>query len=96
MALHKNALMADLRGAIRHYRVIRFIYDGRNYEVEPHELGRNPVTGAFELRAWVRRSGRGGHPKWALFNYWKIRAIDVLPDTFLPRVGPPIKPQVAV
>ncbi len=86
MALHKNASMADLRGAIRHYRVIRFTCEGENYVVEPHELGRNPVTGTFELHAWVRSSPGGGEPRWMTFNYWNIRALVVLPDTFLPRV----------
>ncbi|MEK7952794.1 hypothetical protein [Luteolibacter soli] len=85
MALQKNALMADLRGAIRHYRVIRFAYEGRKYEVEPHELGRNPVTGTYELKAWVRRTA-SEHPRWLTFNYWNMRALEVLPDTFLPRL----------
>jgi hypothetical protein len=86
MALQTNALMADLRGAIRHYRVIRFIYDGRNYEVEPHGLGRDPVTGNFELKGWVRSGPGKDGSKWMTFNYWKIRAMDVLPDRFLPRI----------
>ena len=77
--------MADLRGAIRHYRVIRFFYQGRSYEVEPHELGRNPVTGNYELTAWVRKSRGTEEPRWMTFNYWNIRALDVLPDSFLPR-----------
>ena len=84
--MHSNASMADLRGAIRHYRVICFTYEGGNYVVEPHELGRNPVTGTFELLAWARSSPGGGNPRWITFNYWSIRALVVLPDTFLPRV----------
>ncbi|WP_341407068.1 hypothetical protein [Luteolibacter soli] len=79
--------MADLRGAIRHYRVIRFTYDGRKYEAEPHELSRNPVTGTSELKAWVRRSSAGGDSRWMTFHYWSIRAMDVLPDKFLPRAS---------
>lgn len=77
--------MADLRGAIRHYRVIRFLYQGRNYEVEPHDLGRNPLTGNFELTAWVRRSRGTEEPRWMTFHFWNIRGLDILPDTFLPR-----------
>jgi len=89
MALHKNALMADLRGAIRHYRVIRFTYEGRKYEAEPHELGRNPVTGTYEVRTWVRKGPDDDLPGWKTFHYWKMRALDVMPDRFLPRVAKP-------
>ena len=78
--------MADLREAIRHHRVIRFTYQGRNYEVEPHDLGRHPVTGNYELTAWVRRSRGSVDPRWMTFNYWNLRGLEVLPDTFLPRV----------
>lgn len=85
MALHNHATMADLRGAIRHYRVIRFTYEGGNYEVEPHELGRNPVTGTYELTAWVRRGPGEGPPAWRNFHYWKMRGLEVMPDKFLPR-----------
>jgi hypothetical protein len=86
MALHENALMADLRGAIRHYRVIRFVYEGRNFVVEPHTLGRNPVTGTFELTAWVRSGPPAAAATWMTFNYWKVRALEVLSDRFLPRI----------
>lgn len=87
MALHQHALMADLRAAIRHSRVIRFTYEGRNYEVEPHDLRRDPVTGIFELTAWVRRHPNGKAPAWAQFQYWKMRGIDLMPDKFLPRLA---------
>jgi hypothetical protein len=86
MALQKYASMADLRGAIRHYRVIRFTYEGASYIVEPHQLERNPLTGTYELQAWTRSSPGGGNPGWMMFHYWGIRALVVLPDTFLPRV----------
>jgi len=92
MALQQHALMADLRGAIRHYRVIRFFYQGRSYEVEPHELGRNPVTGNYELKGWVRRSHGSEDPRWMTFHYWNIRALDVLPDRFLPRAREVLQP----
>ena len=85
MALHNHALMADLRGAIRHYRVIRFTYEGGNYEVEPHEIGRNRVTGTYELTAWVRKGPKDGPPTWKTFQYWKMRGLEVMPDKFLPR-----------
>jgi len=87
MALHKHATMADLRGAIRHYRVIRFHYEGRSYTVEPHHLGRNPRTGCYELTAWVRSGDPRKEPGWRTFNYWKVRGLDVMPDNFLPRLG---------
>ncbi|QJE95994.1 hypothetical protein [Luteolibacter luteus] len=77
--------MADLRGAIRHERVIRFTYEGRNYVVEPHELGRNPVTGTYEFTAWVRSGPYGMLPTWKTFHYWKVRGLEVMPDKFLPR-----------
>jgi hypothetical protein len=85
MALHKYALMADLREAIRHYRVIRFTYEGEKYEVEPQELGRNPVTGNFEVTAWVRNAPDGQPSGWRNFHYWKVRGLEVMPDKFLPR-----------
>jgi hypothetical protein len=89
MALHKHALMTDLRGAICHYRVIRFTYEGGTYEVEPQEIGRNPVTGNYELIGWVRRGPEGGHPTWKNFHYWKVRGLEVMPDKFLPRIVVP-------
>ena len=93
MALHTNVLMADLRGAIRHYRVIHFAYEGRNFVVEPHALGRNPLTGAFELRAWVRSGPPGAASTWMTFNYWKVRTLEVLADRFLPRIVSEAVPQ---
>jgi hypothetical protein len=85
MALHNHALMADLRGAIRHYRVIRFTYEGGTYVVEPHEIGRNCLTGTHELTAWVRNGPGGKPPAWKTFHYWKMRGMEVMPDKFLPR-----------
>ena len=84
--------MAGLRAAIRHNRVIRFTYEGRNYEVEPHALGRHPVTGVFQVTAWIRKDPGGLPPAWGSFDYWKMRGIDVMPDIFLPRLAnsPPL------
>lgn len=87
MAVKRYAPLAGLRDAIRHYRAVRFYYDGQKYEVEPHGLGSHPVTGTIQLTAWVRR-GPDDTSGWKEFHYWKIRALDVMPDTFLPRVIP--------
>ena len=88
MAVQKYASMAGLRDAIRRYRVIRFFYNGREYEVEPHDLSTAPLTGTFEVTCWVRKFPDGSPPAWKKFHYWKIRAMEVMPDTFLPRRFP--------
>ena len=82
MESKNHAPLSALRGAIRDFRVIRFTYEGKQYVVEPAELGRSS-RGSMELTGWVRE-GPHASGLWLKFHYWKIRELQILPDHFTP------------
>jgi hypothetical protein len=86
MEKQKHAPLSGIREAIRDFRVIRFLYDGREYTVEPRELGRS-TGGSFLLKALVREGPPDGLRGIAGFYYWKIRGLQILPGQFDPRPG---------
>ena len=88
MATRKHAQMADLRGAIRACRVIRFSFRGKDYEAEPHMVGSAPVTGTYMLTAWVRKAGDGSPPGWRKFPYWQLRDLRIGSEVFPIRTMP--------
>lgn len=94
MEKQKHAPLSAIREAIRDFRAIRFNYEGREYTVEPLELGRS-TGGSFIVKGTVRTGPPDGLKGLAQFYYWKIRGLEILPEQFDPRPGQEARPPLA-
>lgn len=94
--VQRELLDERLGEAMRRKRVIRFVYERRQHEVEPREYGVQ-ADGRAVLLAYSTRLGVGGgqHPAWAAFRLSEIQGL-VITDRSWGGARPAVDSPIAV